>query len=87
MHHRRIITKAIETIANPNIDEVARAPLLLVVVELDEGLGVGLVVEIVVCDGKGIVVGEAWRWTFCANPTLNVVPFAVLAAPNCLKNT
>ena len=91
MHHKVInLNTVINTTTNPNIDElwiVARAPLLL---ELDEGLGVELVVELVVCDGKGVVVevvfGAAWRWTFSANPTLNASPSAVLVAPNCLKN-
>ena len=91
MHHKKtIITTAIETATNPNVDElwiVARAPLLL---ELDEGLEVELVVELVVCDGEGVVVevvfgAAAWRWTFSANPTLNASPSAPLSAPNCLK--
>lgn len=52
---------------------IARAPLVVVgVVDVDVYEEVGGMLLIVDCGAAVVVVGtEDWRWTFCANPTLN----------------
>ena len=93
-HHNKMTT-AIETTISPNIGEeqmVARAPLTLVVaVGVGEGdeVTIGATVGCELEELEGIMMElvaapDLWRWTFFANPTVNVVVFPEIVAANCL---